>query len=159
MPIIRSSVLLLACVVFSQLLSGLLIPHKTSAPPGRNFFRHIVPYGRRPDKQTIGWRNQVALKNIFSVPKHIEITDNSLPYDLKNSRKKRATSPRDLSPGKDELWEDHPQDPLGALRLLTISNKLGPRQSVVLSHHLLLQSILETTHFFRSDFETAPENL
>ncbi|GAU88643.1 hypothetical protein RvY_01302-2 [Ramazzottius varieornatus] len=91
-----------ANIKFPRTVTSLLIPEEQvqqpaqdrHEPPSRSFFRHVVPYGQRPDVQTIGWKNQVALKNIFSVPKHM-----ADPSSSASSRRKRGTSTRDLKPG------------------------------------------------------------
>ena len=83
---------------------GLLLPreqqqlhnsNRVRFQPSRTFFRHSSPYGQQPLQQTIGWQNQVALKNIFSVPRRIHTVEDNTLY-----RGKRAPpSPRDLQPG------------------------------------------------------------
>jgi hypothetical protein len=106
MALLRSHILMVVTVFLLNPLFSLLIPranrerdyhpdHNQRFQASRSFFRHVTPYSRQPQHQTIGWRNQVALKNIFSVPKHIyNVQEENSVY-----RGKRATSPRDLHPG------------------------------------------------------------
>ncbi|OQV13123.1 hypothetical protein BV898_12663 [Hypsibius exemplaris] len=92
------------CIILLSSALSLLIPrdgfsgesNRTRLQPSRSFFRHSTPYDSQPLWQTIGWKNQIALKNIFSVPKRIYTVANN---SLSTRAKRAAASPRDLAPG------------------------------------------------------------
>ena len=104
----------------------------------RRLFRPIVPISNQPNHQTIGWRNQIAMKNIFSVPKYIS--------NEPNSRLRRSTSPRDL----------HPGDPAPAFTANTLDGVLRYPGGKLKGHPIIIHTYDRRSGFLESLWNNPP---